>query len=218
MICSHLSPPSRWRIRERSGRGAAKRTIAITINPRAAPAPWLPTDTMHSPHLPKRRSIRLRDYDYTQAGAYFVTIVAADRADRFGFIQDGEMHLNPLGQCITREWQRLVARFEGLELDSYILMPNHLHGILMLFPARQPRAEPTNTLPHVDPQSLSAIIRAFKSSTTLLYHHMRGSGPLWQRNYYEHILRGPSDLDNTRAYIFANPAQWELDHENLNRH
>lgn len=169
---------------------------------------------MNKPGLPNRRSIRLPGYDYSQAGGYFVTLVTADREDRFGVIQDGEMHLNGLGERITREWQRLTTRFEGLELDACLLMPNHLHGILLLHPAHPPRNEPANPTPHVAPQSLASIVRAFKSSTTLLYHHMRGSGPLWQRNYYEHILRGPSDLERTRAYILANPAQWELDQEN----
>ena len=195
-----------------------------------------------------RHATRKVGYDYTQAGAYFVTIVTAERAGRFGTIVDGEMNLNGVGQMLLNEWQRLPGRFSGLEVDAFMIMPNHIHGLLILYPpsvvttddivgaqrdgsSPQPSIVPLrphasrvgiddgDSAPHVNTGSVGAIVRAFKSSTTLRYHRMRAAEPglLWQRNYYEHIVRGSASLDHIRAYILINPTQWELDHENPDR-
>ncbi len=168
----------------------------------------------------QRRSIRLDGYDYTQPGAYFVTVVTADRENRFGTVTDGEMRLNGIGQMVLREWQRLPGRFPGLALDTFVVMPNHVHGVLVLSGAEGGMGEgvPVHEHPHVDPGSVGAIMRAFKSATTLRYHRTRGTdpGPLWQRNYFEHIARGPGDLEKIRAYILANPANWEDDRDHVN--
>jgi len=207
--------------------------------------------------LHHRRSIRLDDYDYTHAGAYFVTLVTAGRVERFGAIVNGEMHLNMVGKTVLREWQRLPGRFPGWEIDAFVIMPNHMHGVLIHVPddSITPRMGAAHAVgaqrcigrhrpgtaslrpydadtypstdvrpdgdprPNVIPGSLGAVVRAFKSSTTLRYHATRGTspGPLWQRNYYEHIVRGPADLERICAYILSNPIQWELDRENPDR-
>lgn len=175
--------------------------------------------------LHHRRSIRLEGYDYTQAGANFVTLVTAGRVERFGTIVNGEMRLNPVGQMARREWLRLPGRFPGWAIAAFVIMPNHVHGVLVHTPEDAARtgagdeSAGAGARPHVDPGSLGAVVRAFKSSTTLRYHATRGTGPgpLWQRNYYEHIVRGPDDLERICAYILANPIQWELDYENPDR-
>ena len=166
---------------------------------------------MTHPPARGRHSIRLDGYDYTQPGAYFVTIVTADRVNRFGVIAGGEMRLNAMGQMVEREWMRLPARFAGLAVDAFVVMPNHVHGVLII--GGSGGGDGDAERPHVDPGSLGAIVRAFKSATTLRYHHARGTdpGPLWQRNYFEHIARGPGDLERIRAYILANPTNWAED-------
>lgn len=177
-------------------------------------------------HQYHRKSIRLEGYDYTQAGAYFITIVTANRVVRFGSILDGEMQMNLVGQMVLREWQRLPGRFSGLEVDLFVIMPNHIHGILRI-KSRDLSRDLENSLPihntglapHVVAGSVGAVVRAFKSSTTLHYHRMRGTDPdpLWQRNYYEHILRNDQEWDRVRRYILNNPFEWDRDPANPGR-
>ena len=176
----------------------------------------------------QRRSIRLDSYDYSQPGVYFITLVTAERTERFGAIIEGEMRLSPVGQMVYREWYQLPERFSGLESTAFVLMPNHIHGVLS-YCAKAPENQAASALqqtnisdvrlPQVARGSLGAILRAFKSSTSLRYHRMRESdaGPLWQRNYYEHIVRNPAELERIYAYIVNNPCQWALDSENPNR-
>ena len=167
-----------------------------------------------------RRSVRLEGYDYGQAGGYFVTLVTEGRVDWFGEVVGGEVRLNGLGQMAAREWQGLPGRFARVVLDVFVVMPDHLHGLLMLRSAgaRGAKSAGQERL-RVVPGSLGALMRVFKSVTTLRFHHMHGvgAGALWQRNYYEHIVRGPDDLERIRAYIQANAVNWELDQENKDR-
>jgi putative transposase len=194
---------------------------------------------------PHRRSLRLRDYDYTQAGAYFVTLCTQDRACLFGEVVDGEMRLNEAGEMVLAEWNALVGRFPGVELDGFAVMPNHIHAIVVLVGAGLVPARtyaglvPAGTYaglvpaqnkgdhegrPYGDgrpPPTLGGVMGAFKSITTVSY--TRGvkqstwpgfRGRLWQRNYYEHIIRDEASLHAIREYIANNPLQWALDREN----
>jgi len=193
-----------------------------------------------------RRSVRLQDYDYTLPGAYFVTLVTWQSELLFGEVVDGEVCLNTLGSLVENEWRRLGLRFGQVVLDDFIIMPNHVHGILLIeendvtgarqksdsVGARQeqpilsgksslasplPNTPPPNSLSNVPrgiiSGSLGAIIGAYKSTTARLINglrHTRGA-PVWQRNYYEHIIRNEAELTRIQAYIQNNPIQWDTD-------
>jgi putative transposase len=169
------------------------------------------------------RSIRLRGYDYTQAGAYFVTIVMRDRACLFGEVVNGEIRPNQFGRIVQSTWGELSDHYAGVECDAFMVMPNHFHGIVVI--AGVPvgadlRVGPYSEGAHVG-APLPTIIQWFKTMTTNTY--MRGVktqgwapfyGRLWQRNYYEHVVRGENELHRIREYIANNPLQWEMDREN----
>ncbi len=160
--------------------------------------------------LPRGRpSLRLPDYDYAQPGGYFVTICTLDRVCRFGEIRDGEMCLNDAGRMISTVWEALPQRFPHVTLDAFVVMPNHLHGIVMI---QEYRAG----------QGLGQIIGAFKSIATSRYiagvrrdGWQRFDGRLFQDNYFEHVIRNAASLDRIRQYILANPLRWEDDPERL---
>jgi REP element-mobilizing transposase RayT len=157
-------------------------------------------------HLPHRRSIRLSHYDYSRTGAYFVTICAHERRCLFGRIVGTQVLLNPIGDVIAREWVRSSEMRPDVDLDAFVVMPNHLHGIVLL--GRSEAAATTRPLGH--------MIRGFKAATTRLVA-AAGHGldhPLWQRNYYEHIIRNEESLEAVRAYIADNPARWAQDRQN----
>jgi putative transposase len=186
-----------------------------------------------------RRSIRLDGYDYTQAGAYFITIATAARVEVFGTVSHGEMILNAIGEMACGEWRRLPGRFQGLELGVYQVMPDHFHGILLLSGPGEPTpptgaqrnesgqkrfTEPLRPYDETNPRrsfednvapgSVGAIVRAYKAAVALRYNRMRlpEHGPLWQRNYYEHIIRSSGQMERISRYILDNPFQWDIDH------
>jgi REP element-mobilizing transposase RayT len=157
----------------------------------------------YDPDKHHRRSIRLNGYDYQRPGAYFVTICVQGRARLFGNVVEGEMRHNAAGQMVASEWEGLVERFSGIALDAYVVMPDHFHAIIMLADVPTPDTQ------------LGDVIGAFKSLTTNRYiRAVRDFGwppfdrQLWQRNYYEHIIRDEADLERIRVYIQSNPARW----------
>lgn len=236
----------------------------------------------------QRRSLRLPGYDYAQAGAYFVTICTQQRICLFGKIVDGEMQLNEAGKMIHAVWHQLPTRFNTLVLDEFVVMPNHIHGILVLQagdsktgdykdhpdavqntnrrgesrirphaagntndggdhaggdhkdrpyaapvttrrgescirPESRIRPHPTMpTRPHGTlPDTVGRMLQAFKSITTHAYitgvkQHgwLPFAGKLWQRNYWEHVVRNEADGEQIREYICNNPAKWALDQLN----
>ena len=172
----------------------------------------------YNPDRYHRRSIRLKSYDYSQTGAYFVTICALDRECVFGEIADGQMRLNPLGEIVQACWHCLPQHFWYLELDAFVIMPNHVHGIIELngVGAQHAAPLPGGLRPNVPPGSLGAIVRSFKSAVSKQINESRGAPgtPIWQRNYYEHIIRNEDELRRICQYIVDNPAQWVLDREN----
>jgi putative transposase len=187
----------------------------------------------YSPERHHRRSIRLRGYDYTQAGAYFITIVAHERALLFGEIVNGTMRLNEYGQIVRDEWFRtaVVRPYVMLYPDEFVVMPNHIHGIIWIVGATR-RVAPTYGIaptdggvaptthpsgrPTLKPHSIGSILAQFKSLTTKRINALRGTpgAAIWQRNYYEHIIRDERSLQQIRHYILENPQRWEQDSEN----
>jgi REP element-mobilizing transposase RayT len=168
-----------------------------------------------------RRSIRLHGYDYTQAGAYFVTLCAHGRECLFGAVVDGEMRTNPFGQIVDDEWRLSVRLRAEIELDAWVVMPNHVHGIVVIVPAGRgdrPVAPTNGPARGPQPRSLGAFIAGFKSAATKRINEWRQSpgSPVWQRNYYEHIIRNDESLNRIRQYIADNPMHWETDRENPN--
>ena len=174
---------------------------------------------------PRRRSIRLKEFDYAEPGAYFVTIVTQDRSCLFGDILNGQMQLSRAGEAVTRWWLELARKFTTVETDEFVVMPNHCHGIIVIIDppvgADLRVGPPTaRTGAHIG-APLPMIVQWFKTMSTNEY--MRGvknlgwtplRGRLWQRNYYEHIIRGEESLNRIRQYILDNPARWEFDREN----
>jgi REP element-mobilizing transposase RayT len=171
-----------------------------------------------------RRSIRLKGYDYSQAGAYFVTVCTQDRACLFGDVVDGAMRLNEVGQIVGACWRMIPGHFPNTELDGFVVMPNHVHGIIVITQRNLVRA--THASPLQQPprglqcQSISAIIGSFKSAATKRIHALPrfANLPIWQRNYYEHIIRNEESLNHIRQYILDNPAWWAFDRDNPAAH
>jgi putative transposase len=179
------------------------------------------------PKFDFRRSIRPPDYDYTQSGAYFITICVQGRICRFGEIVNGQVLLNMIGEMMPVEWEKLNERFPMLELDEFVIMPNHLHGIVHI-KGKEPldshgrRPSISGSIKgEVCKPALGDIIGAFKSITTHEYisgvrelDWPRFKERLWQRSYYDHIIRNEKGLNEIREYIENNPLQWDLDQDN----
>ena len=176
------------------------------------------------PQIHQRKSIRLPGYDYSQAGAYFVTIVTWRRDCLFGDVVDGEMALNDFGKIADACWCVIPEHFPNVELGAHIIMPNHVHGIIMIREAElhnnvgaQHCCAPTPIDGHkinVKPGSLGAIVRSFKSAVSYRINKGHNATGIWQRNYYEHIIRNEREMGNIWRYIEANPVNWGEDDEN----
>jgi putative transposase len=159
-----------------------------------------------------RRSIRLKGFDYGQNGMYFVTISVWNRESLFGQITNGKMDLSSSGELVQAVWDDLPNHHGGLELDAFIIMPNHVHAILALVGAGlRPALSDAPTIPK--------IIGAFKTFSARRINQARGvvGVPVWQRNYFERVIRSDRELLDTRAYILENPLCWDQDEENPNR-
>jgi putative transposase len=162
----------------------------------------------YNPEIHHRRSIRLKGYDYSQAGAYFITICIHQRQPLLGAIANGNMTPNPAGTMVQTIWEELPFHYPNLELDAFVLMPNHIHGIIILKSTQTKLA-----------MTLGEIVHRFKSFTTAKYRHgvdreqwQPFASRLWQRNYYEHIIRDRASCDRHRQYIANNPSSWQSDH------
>ena len=175
----------------------------------------------------QRRSIRLQGYDYTRQGAYFVTICTRNRACLLGDIVEGKMHLSEAGRLAQVAWEGLPHHYPHVQIDVWVIMPNHMHGIVILTEAQatdddmRVGADPKTDVgagfkPAPTRHGLSEIVRAFKtfSARRINALHNTVGTPFWQRNYYEHIIRNQSALDRIRQYIADNPARWSEDLEN----
>ncbi len=189
----------------------------------------------YDPRRHHRHSIRLKGYDYSLSGAYFVTICVHYGQCALGEVQDGELLLSPYGQIVTAAWDDLPNHYAHIELDAFVVMPNHIHGIIVLLDTNTTvrtglRPAPADIPPDVEAglrptptgeewrHNLSEIVRAFKSFSARRINQSKGvqRQPFWQRNYYEHIIRNERAYLAIREYIIGNPANWEAD--KLNPH
>jgi len=154
-----------------------------------------------------RRRLRLPHYDYAAAGAYFITVCTHDRACLFGDIREGAMRTNAFGQAVETCWNDLTRHYPHVTLDAFVVMPNHVHGIILLA-----CPETASSTRHALPE----IVRALKSFSARRIDAIRNasSQSVWQRGYYEHIIRNDISLDEIRNYIVANPACWATDRNN----
>ncbi len=165
-----------------------------------------------------RRSIRIPGYDYTSEGWYFVTICLQDKRCLFGNVRGNKMILNNIGLIVEMEWKRTAQLRQNIILDEYIIMPNHIHGIIVLNNKHDGRGT-MHRAPTMEqfgkpvPGSIPTIIRSFKSAVTKNINKIRNTPevPVWQRNYYEHIIRDENDLNRIRTYIHDNPLKWTED-------
>ena len=167
---------------------------------------------------PKRcnhRLLRLKEYDYSQAGAYFVTICTKNHESIFGKVTNGTIQLSPFGEIIEACWKDLPSRYPHVELDAFVVMPNHIHGIVVIsvgaiheLPPCQQTGRRRMLLPR--------IIGYIKMNTAKRINRLRNTSgvSVWQRNYYEHVIRNEESLNSIRQYIAENPQRWALDKEN----
>jgi REP element-mobilizing transposase RayT len=179
----------------------------------------------YDPDKHHRRSIRLKGYDYAQTGAYFVTICTQGHVCLFGEIANRSMMLNEAGQMVESWWNELPRKFTFARLDSFIIMPNHIHGIIVFVEADVldiQRAH-TQVRPYKPVVGLGRVMQWFKTMTTNAYiRGVRESGwspfqkRLWQRDFYDHIVRDEDDLNRVREYIVYNPLRWPDDPDHPN--
>jgi len=161
---------------------------------------------IYNPSLHHRRSIRLKGYDYSQGGAYYVTFCVQNRECLFGEIMNGEMQLHKRGQIIQKYWKQINKRFPHVFLDHFIVMPNHFHGIIIIndhIPCRGAVSAPQITL--------GKIVAWFKYQSTKHINIIRQTPGvrLWQRNYFERIIRSEKAYNRIIKYIINNPIMWE---------
>ena len=161
---------------------------------------------------PQRKRLRLSGYDYSQTGAYFVTICTRDRTYLFGEVQDDAMRLSEAGQIVRETWGSLPERFPTVRLDAFVVMPNHVHGLLWL--AFEPRIASLDAAENA--VTLSDVIRAFKSISAIQVNRMLGRTgvAVWQRSFHDRIVRSEQMLAFIRRYIHENPRRWAMDRYN----
>jgi REP element-mobilizing transposase RayT len=165
-----------------------------------------------------RRLMRLKSYDYSHPGAYFVTVCAHNREMLFGEITSGKIVLNEYGNIVVRCWREIAAHFPNTELDEFVVMPNHIHGIIWINNSvgandYSPLQMPYKNI-HGTSKTIGSIIRGFKIGVTKWLRQNTDHFSVWQRNYYEHIIRHDEELNRIRQYIIENPLKWDIDSEN----
>jgi putative transposase len=163
--------------------------------------------------LPGRKQIRLPDYDYSQPGSYFVTICTFNKQPIFGNIVDGAMKRNPYGEIAAACWKDIPLHYPEVKNDVSIVMPNHVHGIIVIEDGvKQADLKTAPAKKHPLPE----IIRAFKTFSAKRINELRSSGgtQVWQKGYYEHVIRDEEEFTRIGEYVLFNPAKWETDREN----
>jgi putative transposase len=162
---------------------------------------------------PQRRSLRLSRYNYAWQGAYFITVCTGNKINLFGHIIKGTMKLNSFGLIVEKVWKEIPMHYPGVNNEVFIVMPNHIHGIIAIHDVERAGSKPapTKTYP------LFEIVRAFKTYSSRKINTLRNMKGIsvWQRNYYEHIIRSEKDYREIGEYVVNNSAKWESDPENL---
>ena len=189
-------------------------------------------------NLPNRQSIRLKNYDYSQKGSYFITLVTQDRIHLFGKIEDGKMILNTVGKILEEEWRNTIQMRPNIALGEFIIMPDHMHMIITITAQMEKKddKEWIHSNPKCPSQTIGAIIRGFKGASTKkinLFLNSTGESQfapptesqfaptefyknkIFQRNYYEHIIRNQKDYNRIEQYIIDNPMNWKKKKLNL---
>lgn len=160
-----------------------------------------------------RRSIRLKGYDYAQPGWYFVTVCTYKKTILFGDVDCGAIILNKAGNIVEQCWNDIPNHFPHVQLDQYVIMPNHIHGILVIndivgaknvSPLQQNKFQSPS-------KTVGSIVRGFKIGVTKWFRSNTNIHDVWQRNYYEQIIRDENDLNRIRRYIIENPLKWRND-------
>ncbi len=180
--------------------------------------------------LPKRHTIRLQGYNYSLSGMYFVTICTQDKVCLFGKVVDGEMFLNDAGKMVMQIYNELPNKFSDIQCHEIIVMPNHIHFIvenvgadLRVCPINNNDDNNNDSGEHVG-SPLHRVIQWFKTITTNLYINgvknqswQPFNKKIWQRNYYEHIIRNEKSYNNITDYIATNPINWQSDDYFINK-
>jgi putative transposase len=191
----------------------------------------------YDPDIYDRRSIRLKEYDYSQPGAYFITVCVKDKTCLFGDIVDNEMRLNDAGNMVKKWWFQTAEKYKDIELDEFVIMPNHFHGIIVInndyhnncrgavsapivvssIPIKPGGETPPLQKTESPKRTLGNIVAYFKYQSAKQINQISNMPGclLWQRNYYEHIIRSENEMDRIRQYIAENPFKWAEDEENL---
>jgi len=195
----------------------------------------------YDPNIHHRHSIRLQTYDYSQPGVYFITVCTQNREYLFGEIMDGKMQLNNAGRIAKECWQEIPKHYPDLILDEFIIMPNHVHGILIVgannhspslnnhfsnvhwcnnfsraknfspLRGRRQRRCPINMCHIGTSKTIGSVIRGYKIGVTKWFRQNTDIYTVWQRNYWERIIRNETELEKIREYIQNNPNQWKSD-------
>ncbi len=162
-----------------------------------------------------RRSLRLKDYDYSQTGAYFVTVCTHKLQPLFGEVEKGEMRVNAFAQIVNPIWDELPNRYPDTKTDAFVIMPNHIHCIITVGAIHELPLQPVSRRHMLVPK----VLGWFKMNTAKRINQMRNTPgiPVWQRNYYEHVIRNENSLNKIREYIINNPMRWHLDRNNTDR-
>ena len=183
-----------------------------------------------NPTIHRRKSIRLQGYDYSQAGAYFITVCTHNRVPLFGEIVDGVMVLNTAGQIVEKCWCAIPEHFPQVTLDEFVVMPNHVHGIITVgannvgandylpLPSNETPIqsnEPPRPLQHGTSRTIGSMVRGFKIGVTRWFRANTDIHAVWQRNYYEHIIRNEDAYLAIAEYIQTNPQRWETDTDHV---
>jgi REP element-mobilizing transposase RayT len=175
------------------------------------------------PEKHHRQSIRLRDYNYSQPGYYFLTICTYKKQCWFGEIKNDQMYINQIGKIVANEWLNTPKIRPNFQLDEWVIMPNHLHGIVIINERISGLVDEKITLwgarnapLRQEPNSISSFVAGFKSAATKRINLLRDNRdiPIWQRNHYESIIRDEQSLITIQEYIKNNPCQWQKDSDN----
>jgi putative transposase len=165
---------------------------------------------------PKRKPTRMREYDYSRSGWYFLTLCTKNRIEWFGDVTDGKMILNEYGRVAEEQWLWLARQYDHVKLDEFVIMPNHIHAILVIADEGARRDNPGVVPTGYSRRHnlLSKSVNAFKTTTSKLIHQHGLSEFVWERSFYDHIIRKDESLRSIREYIANNPIRWHLDRDN----
>jgi putative transposase len=217
---------------ENADRSIAERFVRASLHCRNSQVYNLRARMRGEVFLPRRRSVRLSAFDYSRSASYFLTICTDGKRRNLGELRGHTVALSAAGQIVEQCWREIPAHFIGIELGPQVVMPNHVHGIIRLLPNQvnreigakhsrraqhavplRPEVEDTRRFGSMVANSIPAIVRSFKSAAAMRIRALVGKPRLvvWQRGYFEHIIRNEDDFHNTCAYIRTNPARWEFD-------